>query len=153
MLTGNVELVVEASYEATVATHWLEAHPSVLLDKVMAALLHTRAALSRVYQPDFGTLLLAREAGDPPESPGQAPLTADGRQQLPKRHQLHPQAQPGPAGRGLQPLPLPQPSAPRQLDAGHVQPHASHAHLVQPDGAQDWAVPAQLPRPRNVSLW
>lgn len=30
-LSGNVELVVEAAYQATVATHWLEAHPSVLL--------------------------------------------------------------------------------------------------------------------------
>jgi hypothetical protein len=33
-LSGNVELVVEAAYQATVATHWLEAHPSVLLAEV-----------------------------------------------------------------------------------------------------------------------
>lgn len=33
MLAGNVELVVQASYTAGTFTHWLEAHPSVLLGK------------------------------------------------------------------------------------------------------------------------
>ena len=34
MLSGNVELVVEASYSSSTFSHWLEAHPSVLLDGV-----------------------------------------------------------------------------------------------------------------------
>lgn len=34
MLSGNVELVIQASYTAGTFTHWLEAHPSVLLGKV-----------------------------------------------------------------------------------------------------------------------
>lgn len=33
MLSGNVELVVDASYSGGRFTHWLEAHPSVLLDR------------------------------------------------------------------------------------------------------------------------
>lgn len=34
MLAGNVEVVVEASFASSTFPHMLEAHPSVLIDRV-----------------------------------------------------------------------------------------------------------------------